>query len=224
MENKKKVKVIITGATGMVGEGVLHECLLHNDVDEVLVIGRKSCGMNHPKIKEIIINNFFDLSTLKNKISAYNACFFCLGTTSVNKDKSEYYNMTYTLTLHFAETLVNENSHITFCYVSGAGTDSTEKGKIAWARVKGKTENDLIKLPFKHVFCFRPAIIKPTKGLKNTLEFYKYIIWLYPFGKALLPKYFCTLKEIGLAMINSVNHKYEKNILEVKDIISLSQK
>jgi len=131
--------------------------------------------------------------------------------------------MTYTLTLHVAETLSKLNPGMTLCYVSGASTDSTEKGKIMWARVKGKTENDLMKLPFKQVFAFRPGYMQPTKGLKNTLKPYKYISWMYPFFKAVFPNRVSTLKEVGLAMIHSVNG-YDKKILEVKDIIDLAKR
>src|SRR5476651_2638272 len=143
----KKIRVIITGSTGMVGEGVMHECLLHPDVEAVLVINRKPDGVVHPKLKEIVHKDFFDLSAIEDQLKGYNACYFCLGVTSLGKKEPEYYKLTYTLTLNFAQTLVKHNPDMTFCYVSGAGTDSTESGKIMWARVKGKTENDLMKLP-----------------------------------------------------------------------------
>jgi hypothetical protein len=219
----KKIKVIITGATGMVGEGVLHECIQHEGIEEILIIGRKSCGFSNPKLKEIIHKDFYDISLIKNELSGYDACFFCLGTTSVGKTESEYYKMTYTLTMHFAENISSVNSGMTFCYISGSGTDSSEKGKIMWARIKGKTENDLMKLPFKHVYAFRPGFMKPTKGLKNTLSMYKYFGWLYPVIKALLPNYVSTLQELGLSMINSALKGYDKPVLEVKDIIILSK-
>jgi uncharacterized protein YbjT (DUF2867 family) len=220
----QKIKVIITGATGMVGEGVLHECLQHPQVDTILVINRKACGIVHQKLKEVIHKDFFNFSGIESQLSGYNACFFCLGVSSVGIKQDEYYKTTYSLTLHLAETLSRLNSGMTFCYVSGAGTDSTEKGRIMWARVKGKTENDLMKLPFKQVYAFRPGFIKPTKGLQNILSFYKYITWLFPIGRFLYPNGFCTLKEIGIAMINTVNLGYEKNILQGNDIISLSRK
>ncbi len=133
-----------------------------------------------------------------------------------------YYKMTYALTLHLAETLSKPNTDMTFCYVSGAGTDSSEKGKSRWARVKGKTEDDLMKLPFKQVFAFRPGFIKPIPGLNNAHRFYRYIGWLYPIGRFLYPNGFCTLKEMALAMIHSVTDGYEKKILEGKDIIALA--
>lgn len=219
-----KIKAILTGATGMVGEGVLHECLQHDDVEEVLVAGRKSCGVSHPKLKEIIHPDFYFIASIEKQLAGYNACFFCLGVSSIGMKEDEFYKPTYLLTMNFATTLVNRNPGMVFCYVSGAGTDSTEKGRIMWARVKGKTENDLMKLPFKNVYNFRPGIIKPTKELKNTLRFYKYFGWLLPVIRFVAPKYITTLKELGVAMINAASKGYEKQILEVKDILILSKK
>lgn len=219
-----KLKAIITGATGMVGEGVLHECLQHNDVEEVLVAGRRSCGVIHPKLKELILPDFFNLSAIENQLVGYNACFFCLGVSSVGMKEPEYYKFTYELTMKFASTLVNHNPGMVFCYISGAGTDSSEKGRMMWVRVKGKTENGLVKLPFKKVYNFRPGIITPTKGLKNTLGFYKYLGWLIPVIKLISPRMVSSLKELGLAMINAASKGYEKQVLEVKDIVDLSKK
>jgi hypothetical protein len=218
------IKAIITGATGMVGEGVLHECLLHPHVESVLVINRKTCGVSHPKLKEIIHKDFFDLSPVENELAGYNACFFCLGVSSIGMKEPEYYKLTYALTMHVAETLSKLNPAMTFCYISGKSTDSTEKGRMMWARVKGKTENDLFKLPFKEVYAFRPGYMHPTKGLKNTLKSYKYITWMYSFFRTFLPNYVSSLKELGMAMINTALFGYEKKILEVKDIVSLSKK
>ena len=226
MENQSttKIRALLTGATGMVGEGVLHECLQHNDVEAVLVINRTPCGIAHPKLKEIIHTDFFNLQPIEGQLQNYNACFFCLGVSSVGKREAVYYRLTYTLTMHVAETLVKLNNNMTFCYISGAGTDSTTKGKLMWARVKGRTENDLMKLPFKKVYNFRPAVLQPTKGLKNTLGFYKYLGWLIPIMKPLMPGYFCSLKQLGLAMINAAGKGCEKQILETKDIIVLSKR
>jgi uncharacterized protein YbjT (DUF2867 family) len=222
--SNSKISVIITGATGMVGEGVLNECLQHDEVEQVLAINRKACGITHHKLKEIIHADFYDLSPVERQLVNYNACFFCLGVSSIGMKEPEFYRLTYTLTMHFAQTLSAGNPGMTFCYISGAGTDSTEKGRIMWARVKGKTENDLLKLPFKQVYNFRPGVLQPTKGLKNTLPYYKYFGWLLPIIRTLAPKYICTLKELGAAMINSVTKGYEKQILEVKDILALSKK
>lgn len=217
------LSVILTGATGMVGEGVLHECLQHPSVEKVLVLTRKPCGINHPKLKEIIHANFFDIQPLEEQLKGYNSCFFCLGVSSVGMDEEKYFQATYILTTHFAQTLAALNPGMTFCYVSGAGTDSTEKGKRMWARIKGKTENALVKLPFKKVYNFRPGIIEPTKGLKNTLSFYKYLGWLLPVIRFLLPRYISSLKQLGMAMINASSHGYEKDILEIPDIIKLAK-
>ncbi|HEY6504221.1 MAG TPA: NAD-dependent epimerase/dehydratase family protein [Chitinophagaceae bacterium] len=216
-----KLKAILTGATGMVGEGVLHECLQHDDLEEVLVVGRRSCGMTHPKLKEIVHADLYNLSAIEDQLKGYSACFFCLGTTSVGKKEPEFYKITYELTMSFGKTLSKQNPEMIFCYISGAGTDSTEKGRTMWARVKGKTENDLMKLPFKKVYNFRPGIIQPTKGLKNTLSFYKYLGWLIPVIKLAAPRAVVRLKELGLAMIHAAAKGYEKNILEIKDIMAL---
>lgn len=219
-----KIKVIITGVTGMVGEGVLNESLLHPDVESVLVINRRPCGVRHPKLTEIIHGNFLDLSPVAEKLTGYDACFFCLGVSSVGMSEDKYYQMTYTLTMHMAEILSKQNPGMIFCYISGAGTDSTEKGRLSWARVKGKTENDLMKLPFKKVYAFRPGFLKPEKGLKNVHRFYGVFTFLYPAFRLLMPKYVSTLRELGLAMINSVLTGYDQPVLEVRDIVELAKK
>jgi uncharacterized protein YbjT (DUF2867 family) len=216
-----KIKAIITGASGMVGEGVLHECLQSNDVEEVLVVGRRSCGYIHLKLGEIVHANLYDLSSIEDQLKGFNACYFCLGMSSVGVKEPEFTKVTYDLTMHFAETLSRLNPGMTFCYVSGTGTN--ENGKLMWQRVKGKTETELMKLPFKQVYNFRPGVMKPTKGLKNTLPFYKWIGWLLPVIKTISPKSVLTLKQVGDAMINVTLRGYEKNILEVRDINALSE-
>ncbi|MEP6711903.1 MAG: NAD-dependent epimerase/dehydratase family protein [Ferruginibacter sp.] len=221
--NNAKLRIIITGTTGMVGEGVLHECLLNDKVEEVLAINRKPYGVMHPKLKEIIHADFFNLSPIESQLYNYNACFFCLGVSSVGMKEPEFYRLTYQLTMHVAETLSRVNNAMTFCYISGAGTDSTEKGRVMWARVKGKTENDLMKLPFTQVYNFRPGVLAPTKGLKNTLSYYKYFGWLIPIIKLITPKYIGSLKQLGTAMINAASQGYEKQILEVTDIKALAK-
>ncbi len=218
----QKLKVIITGSTGMVGEGVLNECLLSDNVEKIVVINRKSCGVYHPKLIEIIHSDFFDLHALENKLVDFDACYFCLGISSVGVKKLEYYKLTYDLTLLFANFLYQTNPNLTFCYVSGAGTDSSEKGWSHWARVKGKTENDLQKLSFKQIFCFRPAFIKPTAGLKFSNPLYKYINWIFPIARVIYPGGFCTLKEVGLAMLYVTRKGFNKNIVDGKDIIKLA--
>ena len=220
-----KLKVIITGATGMVGEGVLYECLHHADIEKVLVITRNSCGYSHPKLTEIIHSDFSDISSLSDRLTGYNACYFCLGVTSLGKNEAVYTKLTYTLTMNFATTLAALNPEMTFCYISGAGTDSSTKGRTMWARVKGKTENDLMKLPFKQVYNFRPAGIIPFLPLKPSQTFYKtyrYVGWLLWVMKVITPNYVIGLKDLAAAMINSSITGYSKNILEVKDIKNLA--
>jgi uncharacterized protein YbjT (DUF2867 family) len=219
-----KIKAIITGATGMVGEGVLHECLLHPNVESVLVINRKPCEVKHEKLKEIIHKDLFDLSSIEDQLTGYNACYFCAGVSSVGKKENEYKRITYDLTMHFAKTLLKLNPGMTFCYVSGVGTDSTEKGKSMWARVKGKTENDLLELQFKAVYMFRPGYIQPTKGLRNTYKIYKVAAPFYPLWKLLFLKYVCILKELGLSMINVTLYGASKQILECRDIVQQSER
>lgn len=224
MKETTKIRAIVTGVTGMVGEGVLHECLQSPEIEEILIINRKPSGYTHPKLKEIIHQDFFDLSSIKAQLQGYNACFFCLGVSSVGMKEEEYTKMTYTLTMHVAETLSKLNPDMTFCYVSGSATDSTEKGRSMWARVKGKTENDLMKLPFKAVYNFRPGYMHPTPGLKNTLPSYKYLSWMYPVVRKVFPGAVSTLAELGQAMIKVAKKGYEKRILEVKDFVSLTKK
>lgn len=219
-----KVKAIITGSTGMVGEGVLLECLKHPDVESLLVINRKPCGVTHPKLKEIIHIDFFNLLPIESKLSGYNACFFCAGVSSLGMKEPEYTRVTYELTMNFARALSKLNRDMTFCYVSGAGTDSSEKGRMMWARVKGRTENDLMKLNFKNVYAFRPAFMKSIKGQKNAPKFYKYILWPYPVLNKLFPQYFGTLSDVGLTMINCAVYGFEKKVLEAKDIAELAKK
>lgn len=217
------IRAIITGATGMVGEGVLHVCLQHPDVAAVLVINRTPCGVSHPRLKEIVHQDFFDLSAIRDQLAGYNACFFCLGVSSVGMSAEQYFQTTYTLTMHVAETLGRLNPDMSFCYISGAGTDSSEKGRSRWARVKGKTENDLMRLPFRQVFAVRPGFIKPIPGLTRTHSLYKFITWLFPLGRALYPSGFCTLQELALAMIRVVQQGYERQIIEGRDIIRLAK-
>jgi len=220
-KTRNEHNVIITGATGMVGEGVLMRCLSSAEIDHILVINRKPCGYVHPKLKEIIHADFFDFSAIEHQLSGYNACFFCLGISSVGVDGETYYKMTYTLTMHVAQTLSRLDSSMTFCYVSGGGTN--ENGRLRWAQVKGKTESDLTKLPFEQVFNFRPGFIKPLAGQKYAHQFYKYINWLFPIGRTIYPSGFCTMAELGQAMINTLSHHDQRRILEGKDIIALAK-
>ncbi len=218
-----KIKAVIFGATGMVGEGVLHICLNHPDVESVLVVGRRPCGVSHPKLTEVIHNDFYNYATIESRLRGYNACYFCLGVTSVGKKENEYTRLTYDLTMAAARTLSSLNSDMTFCYVSGAGTDGTEQGRLMWARVKGKTENDLRKLPFKAAYAFRPGFIKPIKGLRNAYGLSKVLGAVYPLLKALAPGYVCTLEDLGLAMVNVTLAGYAGPTLENKDIDRLAR-
>jgi hypothetical protein len=223
MMNTSQLRVIITGASGMVGEGVLHECLQHPQVASVLVVGRKPCGTTHPKLTEIIHTNLLELAPIESQLVGYDACFFCAGVSSVGMSEADYTAVTYTLTMSFATTLAKLSPALTFCYVSGAATDSTEQGRTMWARVKGKTENDLFKLPFKAAYAFRPGYMHPTKGLKNTLSYYKYLSWLYPALRLVFSGSVSTLAELGRAMIHVALRGSDKRILEVKDIVAMAK-
>ena len=216
------IKAIILGTTGMVGEGVLHEALHHPDVASILVINRKPCGVTHHRLKEIIHQDFYNISEIEDQLSGYNACYFCLGVSSIGMKEEEYQRVTYHLTLNFANTLLKINPEMVFCYVSGSGTDSSEKGRIMWARIKGKTENDLLSLPFKDAYMFRPGYIQPIRGLKNTYKIYKVISPFYAVLKVIFPKYVVTLRELGLAMINVVLNESKIKILECEDIRSIA--
>ncbi|WP_274650579.1 NAD-dependent epimerase/dehydratase family protein [Paenibacillus humicola] len=218
----KAIKVIITGVTGMVGEGVLHECLNHPDVAEILAVGRRPCGVSHPKLTEIVHGDFFDLRSIASRLTPYDACFFCLGVSSVGMKEEAYKRVTYDLTMHMAELLAEFNPDMTFVYVTGQGTDSTERGRSMWARVKGRTENDLLKLPFKAVYMFRPGYMHPTKGLNNTIRYYAFITWMYPVLRRLWPNRILTLREVGIAMIHAAQYGYSRPVLEPPDIARLA--
>ncbi|MDV4043721.1 epimerase [Elizabethkingia anophelis] len=216
------MKVIITGATGMVGEGVLQECIANSLVKKILLINRTPSGYSNIKVEEILHQDFNDLSPIIEKIQGYNACYFCAGVSSVGKTEKEYTKSTYNLTINFAAAMAVINPQMTFCYISGQGTDSSEEGKNMWARVKGKTENALLKLPFKAVYNFRPAFMKPTRGAKNVKGFYKVIKLMYPFLRIFSKSFFLTLQEVAKAMINVSINGYKKNMIETKDILLLA--
>ncbi len=217
-----ELKIIVTGTTGMVGEGVLLECLEHKKVKQVLSVARHSSGIKHPKLKELILSDFLQSDKVEDQLKGYNACFFCAGVSSLGMKEPEYTRITYDTTLHFAKTLAALNSGLVFCYLSGQGTDSTEKGKLMWARVKGKTENDLMRLPLKRAYNFRPGIMKPTEGQQHLKTLYRISVKLIPLFQLFFPGSILTLQEVGRAMINSVLTGYKKQVLEVKDIKELS--
>lgn len=214
------MKVIITGATGMVGEGVLFECLESNEVDEVLMVNRRHYQMTHPKLAELLVPDFLKLENYSTHLTGYDACFYCAGISSVGKKEDDFTKITYTTTLHFARTLLKLNPSIVFNFVSGNRTDSSEKGKVMWARVKGKTENALMKLFGKNQYNFRPAIMKASKGQVNVKLIYKIMA---PLIAPFFPQKTLTLKQVGAAMINSVRSGYPKQVLEVDDIEALAR-
>ncbi len=216
------IRAIITGATGMVGEGVLLECLANPEVAQVLVINRKPGGLSHPKLREIIHRDFFDLAPIAAELAGYDACFFCLGVSSVRLSAADYRRTTQNLTLSLAQCLAGLNPEMNFCYVSGAGTDSTEQGRLGWARVKGATENALLRL-LPNAYMFRPGALKATAGQKNLKRTYTYLAWLYPIVQRIYPQGVCTLQELGRAMINSATLGSAKRILEVRDIVQLAR-
>jgi uncharacterized protein YbjT (DUF2867 family) len=219
------MKVILFGATGMVGQGALRECLLSNQVESVLTIGRTVTGQSNPKLKEIALKDLTDLSELEVQLAGYDACFFCLGVSVLGMDEQDYTRITYDLTLSVARTLFKINPNMTFIYVSGSGTDSTEKGRAMWARVKGRTENDLLKLGFKAAYMFRPGYIQPLDGIKTKTALYSAIYrtigFLYPVFKALAPNYVTSTQLVGRAMIHVAAHGAPKTHLENRDINSL---
>ena len=214
------IKIIITGATGMVGEGVLFECLENSDVAEVLIVNRRHYELQHPKLKELIVPDFFKLDNYAEQVTGYDACFFCAGISSVGMKEDKFRHITYDTTLAFAKSLLKANSSMVFTYVSGSQTDSTEKGRVMWARVKGKTENDLAALPFKAEYNFRPGVMLPFPDQKNWKTVYK---WIVKFMRVLSPKSVLTMQQVGRAMINTVTKGYAKNILEIKDIRELAE-
>ncbi len=214
------MKVIITGVTGMVGEGVLFECLDHPVVSEVLIIGRKHYDKSHPKLKELILKDFSEISNHSDLLKTYDGCFFCAGVSSVGENEESFTKKTYDFVVPFAATLSHINPGMTFIYVSGNRTDSTEKGKVMWARVKGRTENALMKLPFKGQYNFRPAIMTGSKGQKNVKTIYKI---LGPLMSPFFPAKTLKLSEVGKAMINAVSKGYPTQILEADDIFKLSK-
>ena len=220
-------KVIITGATGMVGKGILLESLDHEAIDEVLVFGRNSIEMEHPKLKELIHKDFSNFSGVRDHLKGYDACFFSLGISAAGLNEEQYKEITYDYTMQLANTLFENNPEMTFNYVSGQGTDSSEKGRMMWARVKGKTENDILNLGFKQAFMFRPGAIIPLRGIKSRTKSYQfmydYFMWLVKLIKAISPNSVVSTTQIGLAMINSMLKGYDKKVLRPKDIIILAK-
>jgi hypothetical protein len=223
---KATMKVIVTGASGMVGKGVLLECLDHPKIEVVLSIGRKSLGITHPKLKELIHKDFSEFESVSDQLDGYDACYACMGVSATSVSDEDYYKMTYDYTMALAKVVRQHNPNATFIYVSGEGTDSTEKGRSKWARVKGKTENDIIKLGFKQAFAFRPGAIIPLRGIEPSSKLYKVLInnltWLIKLIKKLAPNSVVNTTEVGLAMINATLVGYEKQIIRPADILILA--
>ena len=216
------MKVILFGATGMVGQGVLRECLLDASVESVLAVGRSPTGQQHAKLREPMHDNFLDFSAIESQLAGYDACFFCLGVTSVGMSEERYRHLTYDITMAAAKTRSKLNPGMVFIYVTGRGTDSTEQGSLMWARIKGKTENDLLKLPFKAAYMFRPAGIQPLHGIKSKTAWYQAI---YVVASPLLtllnrvaPNYMTTTEQVGRAMIRVARDGFPRPVLESEDI------
>ncbi len=214
------MKVIITGTTGMVGEGVLLECLDNPAVQRVIAVGRRSCGHTHPKLSECLVPDFRDLAAVEQQLSGFDACFYCAGVSSVGLKEPEYTAIAYDTPVQFAQALLRLNPGMVFVHVTGAHTDGTEKGKVMWARVKGKAENAIARMPFKAVYNFRPSLMKPTPGQKHIKGSYKPLVFIYPLLNLFFPG--ITLSNVGRAMIKCAQVGAPKTVLEAKDIQALA--
>jgi hypothetical protein len=216
------MKVVLFGATGMVGSGVLLECLDSPRVESVLAVSRSLTGRSHPKLREIVHADFLEFKTIAAQLFGADACFFCLGVSSAGMSEPDYQRLTHDVTLAAANALLSVSPKLTFVFVSGEGTDSTERGRSMWARVKGKTENDLLKMPFKTAYMFRPGYIQPLRGVRSKTPVYQAFYnvggWMYPLIRAIIPRFVTTTVNIGLAMIDVVAEGYPKSILSSADI------
>jgi uncharacterized protein YbjT (DUF2867 family) len=219
------VNVVIFGATGMVGQGVLRECLLDQRVDGVVTLGRNATGQHDPKLRELVHRDLLDFRAIEPELSGLDACFFCLGVSAAGMTEEQYRRVTYDITIAAAESLVRLNTGMTFIYVSGVGTDSTEKGRTMWARVKGATENALLRMPFKGAYMFRPGMIQPLHGIKSRTRLYRVGIAVmnpfFPLLRRMFPRQILNTEEIGRAMIEAALHGVPKPILEPPDIKAL---
>lgn len=218
------MKVLIFGASGMVGQGVLRECLLDPEVTQVISLGRSPSGTSHPKLRELIHRDLFDYSSIESELNDVDACFFCLGVSSVGMKEADYARISYDMTLAAATVLARLNPNMVFTYVSGAGTDSTERGAVMWARVKGRTENALLALPLR-AYMFRPGIIQPLHGVRSKTAlyqfFYKLATPLFPLLRAIAPNQITTTEQVGKAMLILAKRGGDKKVLESKDIATL---
>lgn len=215
------MKVIVFGATGMVGQGVLRECLPADDVEAVAAVGRSAGGQRHPKLIEIVHKDLNDLSAIEDQLRCYDACFFALGVSSVGRSEADYARVTFGFTITAGETLARLNPGMKFVYVSGLGTDSSEQGRTMWARVKGRTENALLRLPLE-AYMFRPGFIQPLDGIRSRTVLYNALYTvlrpLVPVFRIAMPNQFLTTRQVGQAMLNVARHGYKKRILDVRDI------
>jgi uncharacterized protein YbjT (DUF2867 family) len=220
------VRVALFGASGMVGGGVLLECLDDARVESVLVVGRRNCGIRHPKLTEVLHEDFFDYTPIQSRFAALDACFFCLGVSAAGKSEDEYSRLTHDLTLAAARSMVAVNPHLVFCYVSGAGTDSTERGRVMWARVKGRTENALLDMPFKAAYMLRPGFIQPMRGVRSRTALYRavYVVLapLFPLLRGVFSRSVTTSVNVGRAMIRLAANGEARKILGPEDINRLA--
>ena len=220
------MNVLIFGATGMVGQGVLRECLAAADVAQVTLIVRAETASAHPKLRQIVLADLMQLQTVEAQLSGYDACFYCLGVSSAGMDEAAYQRLTYDLTLSAGAILARLNPHMVFTYVSGAGTDSTEAGPVMWARIKGKTENALQRLSFAGVYLFRPGVIQPLHGIRSQTRSYRlsYALTkpLLPLARKLFPHAVVSTEDMGRAMLNAARLGTGRAILEARDIARLA--
>jgi len=216
------MNVLLFGATGMVGQGVLRECLLDPSVQSVVTIGRSATGQQNSKLREVVHPDLWNYATIESDLRNFDACFFCLGVGSAGMAEKDYERVTYGITIAAAETLSRLNPKMVFIYVSGTGTDSSEKGRMMWARVKGKTENALLRLPFAAAYMFRPGFIEPAHGEISRNKLYRVLFTiakpLLPLLRRVFPNQILTTQQIARAMLNLVTHPYPKHILEIPDI------
>lgn len=216
------MRIVLFGATGMIGRGVLLECLADPDVSHVLSIGRRAIDVQHAKLEQIVHDEFTDYSAIGEHLTGFDACFFCLGVSSLGMSEGRYRHITYDFTLAAAHALLAGSPGLVFCYVSGAGADSSEQGRSMWARVRGKTENDLLKLPFAGAYIFRPAYVHAVKGAVPQPPWLRVLYFfmrpLYPILRALFPRQVTTGENFGRAMIGVARHGYASRILESDDI------